>query len=98
MTDRVMAVPPLRGSIVNIISISIDHTPRNDRGSDQGADRGLLDILQHADDHLAAARDHAQDRWLLLGQRPSARLPLRPASPPESPSFRTASGWPLVTG
>src|SRR5262249_11490257 len=95
MTDGVVRVAPLRQSAVDVVLVREDRRTRSDRLPDQRADRLLLAIRQHADDELAAPLDHAEDRRLLLRQRPPARRPLQPPSPSGSPFFRTAAGWPL---
>src|SRR4051812_25093259 len=95
MADRLVAVAPLDQPAVDVIFIGVDQRPLGDRPLDQRADRHLLDVGQHPDYHLAAPLQHPEDRRPLLGQGPSASLPLQ-ASPPGGPAFfLTASGWPL---
>ncbi len=96
MTDRSMTVAPC-GTIGNRCHIHpcTQHRPGSDRGANQRGDRDLLHVLQHPDHHRPAALDHAEDRGLLLGQRPPPPLPLQPAPSGGPPFFFTASGWPL---
>src|ERR1017187_4290883 len=85
MTDRFMAVTPSGQSSINIIFISVNQSPRGDRGPDQRGDRDLLDVLEHPNHHHPGAFNHADDGRLFLGQRPSPPLPLQPppsAGPP----------------
>src|SRR5664279_2232254 len=95
MTDGAVGEAPCGQPCVDVVLVGVDHCPRGDRRLDQRADRLLLHVGQHPDEHLAGPLDHPEDRRLLLGQCSPARCPLQPASPARSPFFLTASGWPL---
>src|SRR3954453_18630377 len=89
MTDRLVPVAPFLQPAVDVVLVGVNRTPLGDRPLDQGADRHLLDVLQHPDHDLAAALQHAEDRRLLLGQRAPATLPLQPSPAPDPPFFFT---------
>src|SRR5262249_40578693 len=95
VTDRLVPIAPLLQPAVDVVFVGMDERPRGDRRLDQGADRGLLDVLQHPGHHPATPLEHPEDRRLLLGQRPSARRPLQASPSTDSAFFLTASGWPL---
>src|SRR5512135_3896858 len=95
VTDGVMGGAPLGQPSVDVIFIGINNSPFLDRSLDQWPDRRLSDILQHPDDDLAGALEHAEDRRLLLRQRPPSRRPLQPTASGRTAFFWTASGWPL---
>ena len=69
--------------------------PRRDEPLDERADRGLLDVLQHADDDRPAALKHAEDRRRLGPQGPAPPRPFQASVPAFPPLFFTASGCPL---
>src|SRR5215204_6126017 len=92
VADRLVAVAPLRQSVVDVIFVSHDGCPRGDCFSHDGLDGSLLDIGQHLDDDLAAALDHPEDGGLLLLQGAAPALPFQSASAPGPPFFLTASG------
>src|SRR5262249_48705065 len=95
MADRLMSISPFFQPVVDVVFVGVDERPRGDRRFDQRADRRLLAVLQHPDHDPAAALEHAEDRRLLLLERPSARSPLQASAAAEPPFFWTASGWPL---
>src|SRR3954467_11103056 len=86
VADRLVVVAPVVQTAVDVILIGVNHTPPGAHLLDQGADRHLLDVLQHADHDLTATLQHPEDRRLLLGQRAPATLPLQ-TSPAPAPSF-----------
>src|SRR5271166_2895148 len=92
MADRLVVVAPFVQAAVDVIFIGANDTPLGNRALDQGADRHLLDVLQHPDHHLTATLQHPEDRRLLLGQRSPAALPLQAPPPPGASFFFTASG------
>src|SRR5271165_4532305 len=92
MADRLVVVAPFVQAAVDVIFIGVNDTPLGNRALDQGADRHLLDVLQHPDHHLTATLQHPEDRRLLLGQRSPAALPLQAPPPPGASFFFTASG------
>src|SRR4051794_30996335 len=67
MADRLVMVTQLIQATVNGVLVCVNDTSWGDHPLDQGTDGGLLDILQHPDDHLAGALQHPEDRGLLLG-------------------------------
>lgn len=95
VTDSLVGVAPLGQPGLDVIFICVNNRPWGDRSSNQRLDRRLLDILQHPDDDFARALEHAQDRWLLLLQRPASPLSLQPAASGGTAFFLTASGCPL---
>ena len=95
MADRPMLVAPFVQAMVDVVLVGIDRAARRDDRPDQRADGDLLHVGQHPDDDLAAPLDHAEDRRLLLLQRPPAGSPLQASAAPRSPFFLTASGFPL---
>src|SRR3954471_3271639 len=76
MTDCLVAVTETREPGVDAILVGKDARTFSDSLLDDRMDGRLLDIGQHPDHHLAAALDHAEDRWLLLlqGAAPAAAL------------------------
>jgi hypothetical protein len=52
--------------MVDVILIGIHPAARRDECLQQGADGGLLDVLQHPDDHLPPALNDAENGRLLL--------------------------------
>src|SRR4051812_2131968 len=95
MADRLVAVAPLLQPAVDVVLIGVNRAPRGDRPLDQGADRHLLEVLQHPDHDRAAPLQHPEDRRLLLGQGPPATLPLQASPSGGTAFFLTASGCPL---
>src|SRR5512144_1238524 len=81
--------------MVDVILIGIPPATRRDEGLQQGADRGLLDVLQHPDDHLTPALNDAENGRLLLLQGTPPPGSFQPAPPPKAAFFFTASGCPL---
>src|SRR6187431_1579427 len=68
MTDGLVSVAETRKPGVDAILVSIDARACGDGLLDDRMDGCLLNIGQHPDHDLAAALDHAEDRWLLLLQ------------------------------
>src|SRR5438309_7861852 len=95
MTDRLVLIAPLDQPAVDVVFIGVHQSPLDYHQIDQGADRDLLDVLQHPDHDLAAALQHAEDRRLLLRQGPTPTIPLQASTSPDPPFFLTSSGWPL---
>lgn len=52
--------------MVDVILIGIDPGSGGDEGPQEGADRDLLDILQHPDDHLTPPLKQPENRGLFL--------------------------------
>ena len=63
-----------------------------DDSLDDGLDCLLLHIGQHAQDHLPATLDQAEDGWLVLRQRAAARRACQPAAAAKPPPLATAAG------
>ena len=95
MADRLVLVAPGRQTCVDAVFVRVDQSARGDRGGDDRLDRPLLHIGQHAQHHLAAALDQAEDRRLVLFQRAAARRACQLAAAPEPPLLATSSGCPL---
>src|SRR3954454_5956931 len=68
MTDGFVAVAETRKPGVDAILVGIDGRAFGDGLLNDRMDGRLLDIGQHPDHDLAAALNHAEDRWLLLLQ------------------------------
>src|SRR3954464_860256 len=81
MTDGLVAVAETRKSGVDAILVSIDVRAFGDGLLDDRMDGCLLDMGQHPDHHLAAALDHAEDRWLLLLQGAATAAALQSVAP-----------------
>lgn len=71
---------------------SVDEGALRDYRLDDGLDRLLPHVGQHAQDHLPAALDQAEDGWLVILQRAAARPARQPAAPSRAPLFLTAAG------
>src|SRR5690349_18622338 len=95
VTDRLVAVAPLLQAAVDAVLVGVHEGALGDAPLDDGPDRHLPDVGQHAQDDLAAALEQAEDRRLVLGERaPAGRTPQPPASA-GTPPLETAAGWPL---
>src|SRR6516164_3965684 len=98
MADRAMRIAPRWQLAVDVILIGIHHAPRADRGLDDRADGHLLDVLQHANDHLPGPWDHPEDRWLLLLQGSSAPFAFEASPPAQTLLLLNGFGVPLMPG
>ncbi len=81
--------------LAEAVPVRVDKGARGNSGGDDRLDRGLLHVGQHAQDHLAATLDQAEDGRLVLLQRAAARHACQPAAPSEPPLLATAAGCPL---
>ena len=95
VTHRMMIKAPILQWVIDCIFIGIHPGSRGDESLKERLDGRLLDIIQHPDDHRAAALNHAENRRLFLLQGASTPCPLQPATPPAAAFFFTASGCPL---
>src|SRR5919202_889470 len=95
MADRLVPITPGLQASIDVVLIGIDETAVGDRGLDDRPDRRLLHIGQHVQHDLAATLQQAEDRRLLLLQRPATRRALQPSPPPGATFWATASGRPL---
>ncbi len=95
MADRFVPVTPGRQARVDGIFVGVDEGARGDSGCDDWLDRGLPHVGQHAQDHLAATLDQAEDGRLVLVQRAATRRACQPAAASEPPLLVTAAGCPL---
>ena len=95
MTDALMHVAPLLQATVDGVFIRVDTRAWCNRALDQRLDRPLLHIVQHANNHLATALDHPEDRGFLRCEGPAATFPLEASAPAAPPFFITSSGFPL---
>lgn len=87
VTDGLVPVAPRGQARVYVVLIGVDQRTRRDAAGDDGFDGPLLDIGQHADHHLTATLDHAEDRWFLLLQGAASPLPPEPSPPPGAAFF-----------
>src|SRR3954449_1296696 len=95
MADGLVPVAPVLQAGVDVVLVGVHQGALGDAPLDDGPDRHLPDVGQHAQDDLAAAVQQAQDGWLVLLQRaPAGRAPQAPASA-GPPLLATAAGWPL---
>src|SRR4051795_7833978 len=95
VADRLVPIAPGRQTGVDVVLVSVDTGALGHGGLNDRLDRLLLHIGQHAQHHLTAALDQAEDRRLVLRQRAASRRALQPAPAPEPPLLATAAGWPL---
>ena len=95
MANPLMPVAPGLQTGVDVVLVGVDEAALSDGGLDHGPDSRLLHVGQHLHHHLAASLKHAQDRRLLLLQRPSPARSLQPAPPTWTPLFATSAGFPL---
>src|SRR5512143_2173123 len=78
--------------MVNVIFIGIDPGAGLDEGPQEGTDRGLLNVLQHSDDHLITALNHPQNGGLLLLQRTPSPCSFQPPPMPLTAFFCSRRG------
>src|SRR3954453_9220311 len=98
MTDGLVAVAETRKPGVDAILVSIDVRAFGDGLLDDRMEGRLLDIGQHPDHHLAAALDHAEDRWLLLLQGAATAAALQSVAPAFTSLGPHRLGIALVSG
>jgi hypothetical protein len=95
VADGLVLVAPGWQAGVDVVLVGVDASALDDGGLDDGLDRLLLHIGQHAQHHLAAALDQAEDGGLVLLQRAAARRARQSAAAAAPPLLATAAGWPL---
>src|SRR3954468_24719959 len=95
MADRFVLIAPALQAGVDAVFVGVDERAFGNRGLDDRLDRGLLHIGQHVQDYLATTLDQAEDGWLVLLPRASARRAGQPPAASEPPLLATAAGWPL---
>src|SRR5215210_4803437 len=95
VAHRLVPIAPGRQTGVDIVFISVDTGALGHDGLDDRLYRLLLHVGQHAQHHLPAALDQAEDRRLVLRQRAASRRSRQPAAASEPPPLATAAGWPL---
>src|SRR5512143_2961023 len=86
--------------MVDVILIGIHPAARRDECLQQGADCGLLDVLQHPDDDFTPALNDSENGRLLLLQGTPPPSAFQPSPAPKTAFFFTASGrplWPATT-
>src|SRR5206468_7524887 len=93
VTDRLVAVAPLVQTAVDAVLVGVHEGALGDAPLDDGPDRHLPDVGQHAQDDLAAALGQAEDRRLVLVERtPAGSTPQPPAST-GTPPLATQGDW-----
>ncbi len=95
VADRLVPVAPGRQAREDAILVRVDEGARGDRGGDDRHDRGLRHAGQHAQDHLAATLDQAEDGRLVLRQRAAARRACQLVTPSRPRLLAIAAGCPL---
>src|SRR5215213_11495042 len=95
VADGLVLVAPGWQAGVDVVLVGVDVSALGDGGLDDRLDGLLLHIGQHAQHHLPAALDQAEDGWLLFLQRAAARRSRQSAAAAEPPLLATAAGWPL---
>src|SRR5215213_5267511 len=95
VANRFVLVAPDRQARVDVILVCVDQAALADIGLDDRLDTRLLHIGQHVQNHLTTTFDQAEDRWLVLLLRATARRACQPATASEPPLLATAAGWPL---
>jgi hypothetical protein len=95
VADGLVPIAPGRQAGIDAVLVGVDAGALGDDGLDDRLDRRLLYIGQHAQDHLAATLDQAEDRGLLLRQRAAARRACQSAAASKPPPLATAAGCPL---
>src|SRR5215212_3458985 len=91
MADGLVPVAPVLQAGIDVVLVGVHQGALGDAGLDHRSDRRLLDIGQHADHHLAATLQQAQDRRLLLRQRAAAGCSPQPPAAPGAPFLATAA-------
>jgi hypothetical protein len=95
VADGLVLITPGRQAGIDAVLVGVDAGALGDDSLDDRLDRRLLYIGQHAQDHLSATLDQAEDRWLLLLQRAAAGAPASLRRRPSRPPLATAAGCPL---
>src|SRR4051794_34302295 len=88
-------VAPLLQAGVDVVLVRVDEGALGDRGLDDGPDRRLPHVGQHAHGHLAPALEQAQHRRLVLRQRAAPGRAPQPPPAGRAPPLATAAGFPL---
>ena len=71
MIDGLVLVAPLFEARVNVVLVGVQQTAGLNYLHQYWFDRHLLHIGQHPNHDFAGALQQAQDRWLLIGERPT---------------------------
>src|SRR4051812_27707190 len=95
VADRLVLIAPGRQTGVDVVLVGMDTGALGHGGLDDRLDRLLLHVGQHAQHHLPAALDQAEDRRLVLRQRAASRRSRQPAAASGPPPLATAAGWAL---
>ena len=95
VTDARVRLAPSFQAAVDVIFICVHTCARGNRGVDQRLDGPLLHVVQHVNDYVTTALDHAENRGLLRGEGAASAFPLEASPPAAPPLFTTASGFPL---
>ena len=95
VADRLVPLAPGGQARVDAVLVRMDENARCDGGYDDRLDRSLLHVGPHAQHHLAATLDQAEDGRLVRLQRAASRRACQPATPPDPPLLATSFGCPL---
>src|SRR3954447_7931664 len=95
VTDGLVPVAPLVQAGVDVVRVGVHQGAAGDAALDHRPDRRLLDVREHAHDHVAPALEQAQDRRLVLRQRAAAGRAPQPTPASRTPLVATAAGFPL---
>lgn len=81
MADGLVLISPFWQAGIDIVLIGNDQRPLRNRCCNDWLDCFLLNIGQHAENHVSTPLDQAQDRRLFLFQRATATRSLEPSAP-----------------
>src|SRR6478752_9878253 len=95
VAHRLVPVAPLLQAGVDVVLVRVHQGALGDAPLDDGPDRRLPDVGEHAEHDLAAPLQQAEDRRLLLRQRAPAGRALQPPASTGTPPLATAAGFPL---
>jgi hypothetical protein len=95
VADGLVLITPGRQAGIDAVLVGVDAGALGDDSLDDRLDCRLLHIGQHAQHHLSAALDQAEDGGLVLRQRAAARRACQSAAASKPPPLATAAGCPL---
>src|SRR3954463_13442684 len=95
VADCLVPIAPGRQTGIDVVLVGVDTGTLGHGGLDDRLNRLLLHVGQHAQHHLPATLDQAEDRRLVLRQRAASRRSPQPAAGAETPPLGPAAGVPL---